>query len=189
MVFGFSLYAAQIINEFNQTREREKRVLLAAKLENDQDLVAEYLFDNVERRLQNDEALQQFLANGLQAVTVNPIVLEDESRRLVRMYFSGYLGKYDVQFKYFNANEIPINNVGDPSWNLDYIKHNIDRNGRATNTDKLFLMDNPSGKIRYMGLITLMNANDEGGFLAIDLTARFVQDETGLPELLNRSAG
>jgi hypothetical protein len=39
------VYAAQIfIHSFNETREREKRQLLAAKLENEQDIVAEFLF-------------------------------------------------------------------------------------------------------------------------------------------------
>ncbi len=184
VVFGFSLYAAQIINEFNHTREREKRILLASKLENEQDLVAEYLFDDVVKRLQNDYSTHRFLSEGLNQLQSNPQIIEEINRRLTRIYFSGYLGKYDVQFKYFNADEIPINNIGDPGWNLDLIKQNIVRNGKATNSSKLFLMENSSGRIRYLSLITLLDENGEGGNLVVELTARFVQGESGLPELL-----
>ena len=184
VVFGFSLYAAQIINEFNHTREHEKRILLASKLENEQDLVAEYLYDDVAKRLQNDVSLHHFLESGLQQLQTNPHLIDEINRRLIRNYFSGYLGKYDVQFKYFTVDEIPINTAGDPGWNIDQIRQNIERNGRATNSSKLFLMENTSGRIRYLSLLPLINDNNAGGFLAAELTARFVQGESGLPELL-----
>lgn len=184
VVFGFSLYAAQIINEFNYAREREKRLLLASKLENEQDLVAEYLFDDVIKRLRFDVPLHRFLAEGLQDMQNNPQLADEINRRLIRIYFNGYLGKYDVQFKYFNAEEIPVNNAGDPGWNFDLINQTIEENGKPTNSSKLFLLESESGRIHYQSIIPLFDELGRGGYLVADLTARFIQGESGLPELL-----
>ncbi len=184
VVFGFSLYAAQIIYAFNQTRERDKRLLLASKLENEQDLVAEYLFDNAAKRMEQDTFLIRFLTNGLQELQHNPGLEEETNSRLLRLYFSGYLGKYDVQLKYFNTDDIPINNIGDPGWNIDLLKQKINGNGISTNSSKLFLLENQYGRIRYLSLLPLFNDEGEGGYLSAELNARFKQGESGMPELL-----
>lgn len=184
VILGFSLYAAQMIHSFNISREREKRQLLAARLENEQDLVAEYLFENIEKRLQSDKVLIGFFTMPVTSVISNPVYLDDVNRRLIRQYFGGYLGRYEVDFKYFSAGDIPINRAGDPSWNLEEFNQRIRENGRPTFSDRFFYITNNSGRIYYIGKIELNDGKKKLGTLIIELDARYTRDESGLPDLL-----
>ena len=96
IVFGFSIYAALIIFQFNTTKEQERRVLLASRLENEHDLVAEYLFTEVRKQIVKDTALHNFLSLPAEDHLGKPFLLDDINKRLLRLYFSGYLGRSSI---------------------------------------------------------------------------------------------
>ncbi len=184
VILAFSIYAAQIIYSFNLTKEHEKRQLISARLENEQDLVAEYLFEDIETRIQSDRSLQAFFRLPLQSVMTNPTLLDDFNRRLIRQYFSGYLGRYETEFKYFSADGIPINRAGDPTWNLDEIEKDIQQEGKPTFSDYFFYKQDATGKIRYISKIDILEQGKKTGVLIATLTARYGQEDSGFPDLL-----
>jgi two-component system, NtrC family, nitrogen regulation sensor histidine kinase NtrY len=184
VIIGFSVYAAQMIYTFNNTKENEKRELFAAKLENEQDLIAEYLFVDIENRIQNDPSLKRFFNLSLQDVISNPVIIDDLNRKFIRRYFSGYLGRYEIKFKYFTANEIPINRAGDPTWNLDDYNYRIINESKPTFSNYFFLLPDASGRISYLGKIELQEFNKRKGILLIELDARYGLEESGFPDLL-----
>ena len=57
LIFIFSIYASRIIYLGNTAREQENRKVFARKLENEQDPVAEYLFQDIQNELGDDQAL------------------------------------------------------------------------------------------------------------------------------------
>lgn len=184
VILVFSLYTAQIIYSFNETREKEKRQLLAAKLENEQDIVAEFLLQQVEDRIRNDRELIRMLTLPPQVILNSPEVFDNVSRHLTKQYFNGYLGRYEARFKFFNANDLPLNRAGDPSWNIDKIKRINLTEGRPTGSSKFAYFRDENGRAQYVGIIHPGADDAPAGTIIIELNARSTQEEIGLPELL-----
>lgn len=184
VILGFSLYAAQMIYSFNIAKEHEKRQLLAAKTESEQDLVAEYLFDDIYNRLSKDPSLFIFFNKSPQYVVNNPEIIDAINRKLIRQYFNGYLSRYEVLFKYFTVNEIPINKIGDPSWDLDVYRKIFQEEGRPTSNDNFRFIPNTNGRVSYLGRVNLTMDSKTKGILIIELNSRHIQEENGFPDLL-----
>ena len=151
----FSIYAAQTISEFNKVREKENRKLLAGKLENEQDQIAEYLFDDIADKASKDKVLRSFESSYDQLVS-NASTEEVISRRMAQLYFTGYWGKYDIAIKCFNMDGLPINTGGDPTWNLDYFNVIINEESTPTYSPYLRFSGNNAGRISYIGKLRFM---------------------------------
>lgn len=180
----FSIYAAQLIHNYNRIREHDKRQLLAAKLENEQDLVAEFLMDGLSERITSDTSLINLLNAGAAGLVNNPTATDALDRRLMRLYFGGYLNRYEIRLRYFDREERPVNIAGDPSWNLDLIRRDLAQHGKKVSGSPFYYLPKSNGRIVYSGLIQVYNASRLIGFLNIDMNARYMQDETGFPGLL-----
>jgi signal transduction histidine kinase len=183
-LFVFSIYAAQLIYNYNRIREHDKRQLLAAKLENEQDLVAEFLMDGLSARINSDTVLVNHLSNGAAGLLLSPMANENLDRRLLRLYFGGYLNRYEIRFRYFDREERPVNLAGDPSWNLDLIRRELVQHGKRVTGSPFYYLPKANGRIVYSGLITVAHASRLQGYLSIEMNARYMQDETGFPGLL-----
>lgn len=184
VILVFSVYTAQIIYTFNETREKGKRQLLAAKLENEQDIVAEFLLQQVESRIKNDRELIRMLTLPPQVILSSPEIFDNLSRHLTKQYFNGYLGRYETRFKFFNAEDLPLNRAGDPSWNIDKIERRNLTEGRPTSSSNFAYFRDEYGKAQYIGIIHLGANDSPAGTLIAELSARSTQEEIGLPELL-----
>lgn len=187
IIFGFSIYAAQNISEFNKLRERENRKVLAVKLENEQDQIAEYLFDDIADKVASDKFITGFFASPYEQL-LNSVASDDAvSRRMTQVYFTGYWGKYDISIKSFNAEGLPVNTGGDPTWNLDYFNILIEKESQPTYSKYLFFSGNASGRISYIGRIPVYDPDNnelQTGSIIINLTSKTLQGESGFPELL-----
>lgn len=180
----FSVYASQMIYSFNETRERNKRQLLAAKLENEQDIVAEFLLQQLTPRLRNDGTLLQFMALAQGGLLNSPSLVEAVSRHLDKTYFNGYLDRYEVTFRYFDLQDLPVNIMGDPSWNLEAIRNRNLMEGKPAAAPGFYLFTGDNARTEYVGEIK-PGANDApAGTLIVTMQARTTQDDSGFPELL-----
>ena len=184
VILVFSVYTAQIIYSFNETREKEKCQLFAAKLENEQDIVAEFLLQQEETRIRNDRELIRMLTLPTQVIFNSPEIFENLSRHLSKQYFNGYLERYEASFKFFNAQDLPLNRAGDPSWNIDKIKRNNLTEGRPTASSNFAYFRDENGRAQYIGIIQPGGNDSLVGTLIVELNARSTQEEIGLPELL-----
>jgi two-component system nitrogen regulation sensor histidine kinase NtrY len=187
IILVFSFYAAQTIFEFNQTRERDTRKAIASKLENEQDIIAEYLFDDIARKAQNDKIISSYLASAYRISVLTSSFRDLLDRKMMREYFNGYWDKYDISIRSFNSEGLPMNTGGDPSWNLDYFQQLIDASGKPTYSPHLYYISNESGRISYLGKIAIPspdNRDSIAGTLIIDLSSKFLKDINGYPDLL-----
>ncbi|MEO5569296.1 MAG: ATP-binding protein [Bacteroidia bacterium] len=186
-ILVFSLYAAQTIFEFNKTRERNSRLAFASKLENEQDIIAEYLFDDIAKKIASDKIISSYLSSAYRSSIAPSSISELLEKRMMREYFNGYWDKYDIKIKSFNAEGLPVNSGGDPSWDFDYYQQSIDATGKPTYSQHLYYISNESGKISYIGKFQIPladNPDSIAGTLFIDLNSNFLKEDTGYPDLL-----
>ncbi len=186
-ILGFSIYAAQNIYEFNQAREKNSRVAFAVKLENEQDNIAEYLFDEISSRIRSDKIIESYLSSSNMQLLSGNTGSDALNKRIQVQYFSGYWKKFNVGVRAFNSQGLPVNTGGDPSWNLDRLKEKIDHYGRPTYSQGLYYLNNEAGKISYIGKIEIPLTgfpDSIAGTLILELDSKFMRDESGYPDLL-----
>lgn len=186
-ILVFSLYAAQTIFEFNKTRERNSRLAFASKLENEQDIIAEYLFEDIAKKVTGDKIISSYLSSAYRSSLAPSSLSELIDKRMMREYFDGYWDKYDIKIRSFNAEGLPINSGGDPSWDIDYFQQNIDATGKPTYSQHLYYIKNESGKIGYIGKMQIPfaeNPDSIAGTMIVDMSSNFLKEDTGYPDLL-----
>lgn len=183
VVSGFSVYAAQTISEFNQRREKDNMRLLVNKVENREDLIAEYLFQDIEIKIKNDNFLSAFFNSG------GDVSFEDKiKKRVSLMYFNQvYWSRYDVHVKAFDSTGYSIFNPEDSTKNISYYDSLIANNTRPTYSTAFYYVNTVSGRIAYIGkidFINKLNPSEKLGSLVIELDSKFYQEEGGFPDLL-----
>jgi len=168
----FSLYAAGIIQVFNQRKELETRRLLATRLEANQDNVAEYLFDDVEQKISADPALKVFFATGNQDAVI---------RRVSRLYLGGYWTRYETAISCIRADGLPFDSL--TGWSFDKTLQFIKDHGEATANNYLYAVSHESGRLSYVSMVPIVQADTLEGHLLIRLDEKLLQAPEGLPEL------
>lgn len=181
IILGFSLYAAQTIYEFNQRKDKDNLRLLVNKVENQQDLIAEYLFEEIERKISADEYLTTFFTN-------NQTVFQEEKikKRILLSYFNEvYWSRYEIRLHAFNNSNFPVFQLEDTNRNYEFYENLIATEGRPTYSKGFYYLASLTGKTSYIGKINFKNPGGTyAGSLFIELDSKFFRDEGGFPDLL-----
>jgi signal transduction histidine kinase len=175
LVVMLSIFTSISIYHYSQIEEEESRFLYAAKLVSQNDVNAEYFLDDVEKKFVSNSLLKSYYTN--------PIALKSQLvKKLRQLYFSGYLGKYDISIYDYdeNYNHHQVRNVYSYA-QVDYIYKKL---GSTTiNKDFRFLKNNAYLK-GYLGKFVVRNANGVLGYFFIHLQPKLLQDENRFDELL-----
>jgi len=181
MVFIFAFAATYILKYAGNKRNEEKQKLLAVKLSEERDPIAEFLFQEVEAKILNDDLLKTYLDPA--SPTGMPV------RDLGQLYFNGYWDKYSIEVNVFGVDDCPLTNlyfnkISDPA----YFEHIIDSISIPTPSRNFFYLDNSSGRISYLARMPIVQ-NSEGksqnlGIIYISFDSRYTPEEIGYPELL-----
>lgn len=181
LVFIFSLFAVHVLIKHTNIKEIESRKIYAEKLAAEQDPVAEFLFQDIENKINNDSILISYI-NGVDKQT------GEFEKRLKQVYFSDFWEKYDVRIALFDSMCVPViksqNLLFD---NTLYFDELIEKKGSPTASKHLSFLNNTSGKISYLAKFILtqsLKSTAKLGTLYIELDAKFISDEIGFPELL-----
>lgn len=187
LVFLFSLYATHIFAKHTTIKEIESRKVYAEKLAAEQDPVAEFLYQDIEKKLTKDSVLISYI-NG-------PVKKTDEfEKRLKQQYFSGFWEKYDVRIALFDSLCMPIIKSQNALFDNNlYFDELIGEKGVPTSCEHFSFLKNASGKISYLVKFPLsksIRTKTKLATLYIELDAKFISDEIGFPELLlDRNVG
>jgi two-component system, NtrC family, nitrogen regulation sensor histidine kinase NtrY len=174
-VFLFAAYAALTIRYYQSVKEKEERRLFAQRLDMRQDHLAEYLFEDEEKKISNDAVIRQIFASEKK-------VNESVNKRLQQFFFRGYLNKFDVNATCYGAGGIPYDTAS-PS--LDYFNNLIKTQGRTTYSDKLFFLANETGRLNYLALLPIVQPDSiSPGTIVFRLEAKLMQLAEGFPDLL-----
>ena len=186
-IFAFSWFGAHAISSYNNLKEQENRKVLAAKLENEQDQVAEYLFDDLAAAISGDAVINRFFSLPFEDALAGMEEANIIEKRLQQLYFTGYWSRYDISVRIFNETGLPINRGGDPTWSIDFFNNRVRESSQPTASRFLYFSGNNSGRITYTGMIPVYGNNGtsvQKGTIAITLVSKLLPGEGGFPELL-----
>jgi two-component system nitrogen regulation sensor histidine kinase NtrY len=169
-----------ILIHFTNKRELEKRSLLVTSLSAERDPIAERIFLEAEKKIENDTLLKSYLRPGT--------LITGQVRDLAQLYFNGYWEKYKINVQIFGADECPLTslyaNAGRDPALFDQL---IDSIGIPTQSEHFYFLNNNSGRISYIARIDVHESMPDTSTLArlyIEFNSRYTPEEIGYPELL-----
>lgn len=163
-----ALYSSVVLNELNCFKEQESRKLLAQKIGVRQDHVAEYLFDEAGKKMQNDTVITELAAKN-----------ENVLAYISQKYLNGYLARFESNVFIFPNNDSLAEIDGKT---LNYFVQLSD-NGKPTFGRNLVFLSSESGRSSYLAFVPLGNPATSKYTMVIVMNARFLQTEEGFPEL------
>ncbi|HWZ34657.1 MAG TPA: HAMP domain-containing sensor histidine kinase, partial [Mucilaginibacter sp.] len=170
-----AVIASISLNHFEYKKEKETRKALVRKLENPTDSVANYLFKKIERKIVNEP----FILSYFKDTVHNSDYLQN---RLQKLYFDGYLSKYDFKVHEYNAKEEPLS--PDQNNPLSAYKDMVLYNS-SIKVSRYFYRNNESfGFQNYFGILPVIEGDKNLGAIVIELKSKALQTSTYFPELL-----
>lgn len=181
-ILVFTVYATYLLFMLNNQKEHEKRQVLAFKISEEQDHVAEFLFIEAIDKMKKDVLLKRMLFE-------NDVYYPREFfERIAQNYFSGYWSKYILHITPFNMDDYRLLSdslKADPQ--LWYYENSISSFGKPTASPSLYFIDNNFGKINYLAKIEFVKQlplGFEKKVIFIEFISKIVTQVTGFPELL-----
>ncbi len=179
VIILFSAFGGYGVVKYGKEKELNSRKLLAQRLDKEQDHTAEYLYEDIERKVNEDKLLQGLMRNPFQ----NASTIE---RRINQLYLTGYWNKYERNIYIFDSLATLYNNPGNDTISFNTIERKVLEFGTPTENERLFFMVNSTGRTGYIGFLKVAGSNSgrDIGTIVIELRSRLVQEEIGFPELL-----
>jgi two-component system, NtrC family, nitrogen regulation sensor histidine kinase NtrY len=148
----YAILATILLNRSNQSKESDKLNLLAGKLMTRRNPVTEVLYEQVERKLQADSILKQWINPESASSKLSQDSLVNY---LQTLYFKDYWKKYQIQITCCDPmKELRIQPQG-YLVNCDtYFRGIIDNYGEATVLPNLFFLDYGFGKAYYLAVFS-----------------------------------
>jgi two-component system nitrogen regulation sensor histidine kinase NtrY len=180
----FSGYATFLLWQLNSIKELEQRKVLALKIAEEQDHVAEFLFLDAAEQLRNDRIVRHHLFNHYRSYPY------EFFERIAQQYFSGYWSKYALVIMPFDHEELEELNSGsewaDPD--LKAYEYSIENYGKPTASPDFYFLDNLLDKVSYLGKIRVEQVSPKGDtmvkYIYLEFISKMVTQVTGFPELL-----
>lgn len=172
----FAVFAAAILFRYNHIKELSDRKLFAENLANERDHVTEYLYEDIEKRIMNDQFLKQYYTTPY--ISTSAIL-----QRLKSLYFSGYFSKYDIEI--YTVDQEGNAYKGGGRLPLDYyMSEDLYENAEQTSAKYLFFIPRPSGQYIYHASIPIMVNNKFKGTLLVMMEPKVYIRSNVYPELL-----
>jgi len=181
-LFLFSAIGTFALFHFNGLKEQEMRKSIALRLSTDQDLMAEYLFADIEDALLADRQLATLIA-------IDPHNSYAIEKYLKHHYFYDFWGNYNLHVMVCLPQEILFirpQNIEMPC--QPYFEQYIDAFGRPTISENLIYIESVPGRNHYISILKIP-VTIVGGFsfyylLILEFDSKHVIRDLGLPELL-----
>ena len=162
------------LNHFQSLKEREVRKELIKKLETPADATAEYIFKKIEKQIVLDPLVIKYFTDTAH----NNNFLKNHFRKL---YFDGYMSKYDFKIHEFNSQGQPLTN--DKSYELGVFKDLVMYS--SYKVSDYFYRDSESfGYQSYFAMLPAYKNNVSLGTIIIELNSKSFEGQSSFPELL-----
>ena len=177
LILSFSAIAALIIHYEGAEKELSIRKDAIEEFAEEEDPIAEFLFEEIQKKLVKDTLAHHLLTNYWKNEA--PAV-----EYLKNKYFNTYWEKFEVFFTPCFAGDslmIAPNNYEVDC--IEFFRQKIRNEGKMLSANNLFQLDNKTGKISYLAEVPI-NYNEKKLYLYIEIFTRAFNDNTGYPELL-----
>jgi two-component system nitrogen regulation sensor histidine kinase NtrY len=174
MFAGILLLCALIssinLNHFEVVKENRIRKELVKKLENPNDVMSDYLFRKIEKQIVTDPYIPRYFNDNA--------YLENHFQKL---YFDGYLSKYDFKIHEFDAEGHPLS--ADNNYSLDVFKDMVLYS--SLKVSNFFYRINESfGFQNYFAILPVKQKDKMMGSIVIELKSKALHTSNRFPELL-----
>ncbi|MDN5286260.1 MAG: hypothetical protein JWR38_2534 [Mucilaginibacter sp.] len=169
-----SLISALKLNYFENIKERETREALVQKLEVPDDATADYIFKKIEGQIVADSAIVGYFKKD----TVHS--KDFLKTRFQKLYFDGYLSKYEFKVHEYNDKDQPI---ADDNYSLNVFKDLVLYS--SFKVSDYFYRENESfGFQNYFAILPIKHGGRQLGTVVIELKSKPLQPSGSFPELL-----
>jgi signal transduction histidine kinase len=169
----YSILATFLIENLYEQKERNQRRFFSGKLITERDFVAEYLFEDIARRIAQDGFIRNYFGNPL----LSKKVITD---RVNSLYLGGYFNKYNLKLLTFDAAGKPLRN--EDTLPLAYY-HSL-LNGDTAPQRSLYYINDTSLNYSYLSFINFETDSGKLGTFAMRLTPKVYYGQNVYPELL-----
>lgn len=174
IILGCAIISSLKLSNFEKIKEEKTRKAFVQKLEIPDDSIADRAFKIVERQILADSTIIQNFKDTLH----NSNFIKT---RLQKLYFSGYLSKYEFKVHEFDNLDQPISE--DKNYSLSVFKDLVLYSSRPAST--YFYRENESfGFLRYFAILPITNKKNSLGTIVIELKSKPLQSSASFPGLL-----
>jgi len=173
-----SFYAAYILDEYSNQKEKEFRQVYAEEIATDEDPITEIDYDNIERKLAKDDFLLDAFIPGFD--------YSNYSDSLENKYFNKLKNKYDLSYNLFNSEKIPVlnySNIGTVSYeSLNKIIFSAGK--KSSINPHIYYITNYAEKLSYLSQFPIIKNDSVYGYFMVEMRSKKFPKEIGLPSLL-----
>ncbi|MDZ4844895.1 MAG: ATP-binding protein [Chitinophagales bacterium] len=175
LIAALSMFSSIYLYHFNQNRDLDRRKALARKLSIERDLITEYLFIDVQKKILND----LFIRNYFRRPFISTQEIVD---RVINKYFSGFFRKYDVHVYTLNTEGKLLRSTKDEY--LELLNDELLARVQQTESDYLFYIPKASGSYAYISNLPIIHRGKLLGSVVLELTPKTYSQANLYPELL-----
>jgi two-component system nitrogen regulation sensor histidine kinase NtrY len=169
-----AITSATKLNHFQSIKERETRKALIQKLETPDDVTADLIFRKIEQKIITDPIIKQYFIDSIH----NGEYLKSHFQKL---YFDGYLAKYEFNIYEFNENGEPLSVA--KTYELNIFKEMVMYS--SLKVSHYFYRDSGSfGFQNYFALLPISDGEKNLGTIVVELKSKALQGENSFPKLL-----
>ncbi|MFD1551586.1 hypothetical protein DNU06_03225 [Putridiphycobacter roseus] len=178
-----SFYAAYILEDYSNHKEREVRQIYAEKIAEDEDPIAEYEYDQIEKEIRRDKFLEAYLVNDFEETKFTDDIEAS--------YFNNLRQKYDLSYHLFNANKEKRSKPGAiPTVGYEKLDFIVDHSSLASSINPhIYFIKTNVDKLSYLVNYPILQDKDTLGYLVIEFRSKKLPKEIGLPSVLLENDG
>lgn len=177
VIVAFALASTAAIQHFTRKEKIESQFRFASNFLIDRDYFAEYLLQDVARKIAGDAFIQSRIAS--------PFLSKEAIRQKVRQVFvPSYFNKYDVEILLFGPGGMPLNNRS-PITFPELVKI-YSNDAYRTEQEDVYFVSNPTSDItqRYLVVSPIARSGQVSGYVVLELLLKKIIPESVYPELL-----
>ncbi|HEY8780907.1 MAG TPA: ATP-binding protein [Mucilaginibacter sp.] len=169
-----ALISSVKLNYFESVKEKETRKSFIQKLEVPDDANADNIFKSIERRIITDPSIHQYFKDSL--YTNNYL-----KTRLQKLYFTGYISKYEFIVHQFDNHERPF--PADKNYSLNDFKDLVLYSSYKV-SDYFYRQNESFGFLNYFAILPVMQKGEKLGTIVIELKSKPQETNASVPGLL-----
>ena len=174
IVLVCSLIGSIKLSYFESVKEKSTRTAFVQKLEVPDDARADLTFKSIGKNIIDDPSIIQYFTDSIHSTNFINI-------RLQKVYFNGYLSKYEFKVYAFDDHDKPLST--DKNYDLGVFKDMVLYS--SYKVSEYFYRENESfGFLSYFAIIPVMHNGERLGTIVVELKSKPAQSAPSFPGLL-----
>ena len=173
-----SFYAAYILQDYSNLKEKEIRKVYADEIATDEDPITEIDYDRVETKLRKSNFLIPYFYDSINKSNFN--------ESIENVYFRKLKTKYDLNFHLFNSQKTRVVDFSN-NRTISYKSLNtiVTQSGKISAINPhIYFIKNYAEKLSYLINYPIIKSDSTFGYLIVEMRSKKFPIDIGLPSLL-----